>query len=85
MNSVSNPKFRFIYRFSGENGKSLALIFQDSNSKLNEKWRYDHLHRSLILGHLDYVRNRMTTFVLLMLPHIAEGKNKIITSSEIRD
>ena len=25
MNSVSNPKFRFIYRFSGENGKSLAL------------------------------------------------------------
>ena len=28
MNSVSNPKFRFIYRFSGENGKSLALGIQ---------------------------------------------------------
>ena len=24
-NSVSNSKFQFIYRFSGENGKSLAL------------------------------------------------------------
>ena len=24
-NSVSNPKFRFVYRFSGEHGKSLAL------------------------------------------------------------
>ena len=24
--SISNPKFRFVYQFSGENGKSLALL-----------------------------------------------------------